>query len=230
MFWIMILAFVALITVAILIYLSPGESTKVVKKKKENKPSLMPDTLKPVAGDKDWKSIAERWEKNNANLMMEIEKLKANDRQHAKQAQEIEDQKKELLDKLGLEKSWREKEQVTLDKSKQHEKDLKEQIFRTENDLEKEHGTRLRVERELQELKIKQEAVVEEKRQLSVKAASLETTVEALKRDLKELRVANAKLQEKREDVQWVAKAEFDELKSRYQVILKEVDKLKGPA
>lgn len=232
MFGIMIAAFVVLIVLAIVIYLLPThQSKKQPKKKKEPvKPTLMADPLvKPsTSPDKDWKTIAERWEKNNTQLHQEIEKLKGNDRNHAKALQALEDQKKELIDKLQLEKSWREKEQVTIDKFKSHEKDLKEQIFRTEADLEKEHSSRLRIERDLQDVKIKYDSTVEEKRELGVKAASLETTLDVLKRQLSQLQQENSKLKEKREDVQWVAKSEFDELNKRHQQTLKELEQLKA--
>src|ERR1700690_3017381 len=89
---------------------------------------------------------------------------------------ERKSESKELVEKLTLEKSWREKEQETIEKFKLHEKGLKEQIIRTESDLEKEHSNRLRLERELQDIKIRHDQLVEEKRQLSIKSSSQQTT------------------------------------------------------
>ena len=100
-----------------------------------------------------------------------------------KRAQQLADERKseakELVEKLALEKSWREKEQETLEKFKTMRRSYKDQIFRTESDLEKEHSNRLRLERELQEIKIKYEQILEEKRQLSIKASSQQTTLES---------------------------------------------------
>ena len=162
---------------------------------------------------KDWKAIAERWEKHNHSLQGEIEKMKMDQ----KRAQQIADghkaEAKELVEKLALEKSWREKEQETLEKFKLHEKDFKGQITRTENDLEKEHSNRLRLERELQDIKIKCEQILEEKRELSIKASSQQSTLESNAREIRELKSENAQLNEKRADIQWVAKSEFDDLK-----------------
>ncbi len=211
MFWIIILSFVVLMGLAIAIYLMPSDVVKK-KKEKEKRPELIPDPTM-VAKQKNWEEIAHRWEKQNNALIGDMEKLKG---VHKKVDLEVDAQKalnKELSEKLALEKSWREKEQATLDKFKQHEKDFKDQIYRTEKDLEKEHSTRIRLERELQELKIKHDQVVEEKRQLGVKASSLETTLEQHTKELKDLRRENAQLKEKREDIQWVAKTEYDELK-----------------
>ncbi len=142
-------------------------------------------------------------------------------------ADEQKSEAKELMEKLALEKSWREKEQETIEKFKHHEKDLKDQIYRTESDLEKEHSNRLRLERELQEIKIKHEQIVEEKRQLSIKANSQQTTLESNAREIRELKSENARLKEKREDVQWVTKSEFDELKKAFTAKEQELTRLK---
>ena len=148
-----------------------------------------------------------------------------------KKAQQLADESKsearEVVDKLALEKSWREKEQETLEKSKLREKDLKDQIFRTESDLEKEHSNRLRLERELQDIKIKHEQALEEKRLLSIKAGSQQTTLESNAKELRELKHENARLKEKREDIQWVAKSEFDELKKVFAAQEQELTRLK---
>ncbi len=217
MFWIIILCFVVLVGLVIVIYMMPTETAK--SKKKEKKQALLPD---PIALDKtkDWKAIAERWEKNNNALLGDLEKIKMHERTIAKQIEDMKAQHKDALEKLALEKSWREKEQTTLEKNKHHEQSLKDQIVHTEKDLEKEHSSRIRLERDLQELKIKHDEIVEAKREISVKATSLDTSLAAANKELKELKSENAKLKEKRADIQWVAKSEFDELK-------KELDRLK---
>src|SRR5208283_981457 len=110
------------------------------------------------------------------SLQGEVEGMKNSSKNVLQQIDAHKAEIKNLAEKLALEKSWREKEQATLEKFKHHEKDFKDQIHRTESELEKEHSNRLRLERELQELKVKHEQVLEEKRQLSVKAASQQTT------------------------------------------------------
>ncbi len=229
MFWIIILSFVVLMGLAIAVYLLPADAPAKKKKEKEKRPELIPDPA-AVAKQKDWENIAHRWEKQNNALLGDIEKLKG---EQKKAFQELEAQKlqnKELIDKLSLEKSWREKEQVTLEKFKHHEKDFKEQIFRTEQEVEKEHSNRIRLERELQDLKIKHDEIVEEKRQLSVKSMSLETSLAAANKELKELRSQNAELSRRKEDIQWVAKSEFDSLRLLLQAKEQELARLKTAA
>lgn len=226
MFWIMIMCFAVFIALAVVIYMLPSDPEVKSKKKKEKKVAPAPE---PPAVDtsKDWKSIAERWEKQNQSLQGEIEKMKMDHKKAYQLADQNKAEIKQLTEKLSLEKSWREKEQETLEKFKAHEKDLKDQIFRTEGDLEKEHSNRLRLERELQDIKIKYDQVLEEKRQLSIKASSQQTTLESNSREIRELKYTNSKLQEKREDIQWVAKSEFDELKKAFTQKEQELSRLK---
>ena len=228
MFWIIIMSFVVLMALAIMIYMLPSDPAVKIKKKKdrEKKSVLSPDPA-TIDTSKDWKAIAERWERHNQSLLGEIEKMKMDQKRALALADEKKSETKDLVDKLALEKSWREKEQETLEKFKVHEKSLKDQIFRTEADLEKEHSNRLRLERELQDIKIKHDQVLEEKRQLSIKASSQQTTLESNARELRELKYENAQLKERREDIQWVAKSEFDELKKAFAAKEKELAQLK---
>ncbi|MBF0570752.1 MAG: hypothetical protein HQL12_02650 [Candidatus Omnitrophica bacterium] len=226
MFWIIVFSFAVLMALAIVIYMLPSDPVVKAKKKKEKRALLATDAL-AVDTSKDWKSIAERWEKHNQSLLGEIEKMKADQKKFQQIIDERKLEEKDLVEKLALEKSWREKEQGTLEKFKHHEKDLKDQIYRTEGDLEKEHSNRLRLERELQEIKIKHEQIIEEKRQLSVKSGSQQATLESNAKEIRELKSENARLKEKREDVQWVTKGEFDELKKAFAAKEQELTRLK---
>ena len=209
MFWVIIVSFAVLIGVALAIYSMPSDNSKTARRKEKRQEAAVQEKPK----DKEWQTIAQRWEKHNIALQADIEKMKMEQKKVLRDVDAAKTQNKELVDKLALEKSWREKEQVNLDKTKAHEKDLKEQIIRTERDLEKEHTGRLRAERDQQELKIKFDALMEEKRLLSVKAMSLETAVGQLSKEVKDLKMANEELGRKREDIQWVAKSEFEEVK-----------------
>jgi hypothetical protein len=228
MFGIIIVSFAVLVALAIVIYMLPADPVVKAKKKKdkEKKAASVPDP-ETIDKSKDWKSIAERWEKHNQSLLGEIEKFKMDQKRAQQVVDERKAETKDLVEKLALEKSWREKEQETLEKFKLHEKDFKDQIFRTEADLEKEHSNRLRLERELQDFKIKYDQVLEEKRQLFIKASSQQTTLESNARELRDLKYENSQLKEKREDIQWVAKSEFDELKKSFAAKEQELTRLK---
>ena len=176
MFWIVVISFAVLIGVALAVYAIPPDPTKASRRRERRLEPVSQENPK----DKEWQAIAQRWEKHNLGLQADLEKMKT---EQKKVLQDVDGQKarnQELVEKLALEKGWREKEQGNLDKAKAHEKGLKEQIFRTEGDLEKEHTARMRVERDHQELKVKYEALLEEKRLLSTKAMRLETTVRQL--------------------------------------------------
>jgi len=221
MFWIVVISFAVLVGVALAVYAMPPDRAS---RKKERRPEPPQETPK----DKEWQAIAQRWEKHNLGLQGDVEKMKM---EQKKVLQEVEGQKarnQELVEKLALEKGWREKEQGNLDKAKAHEKDLKEQMLRTEGDLEKEHTARMRAERDHQELKVKYEALLEEKRLLSTKAMSLETTVDHLSKETKELKRDNENLSRKREDIQWVAKSEFEEVKKLLLAKEQEIARLKN--
>ena len=228
MFWIIVMGFVVLMALAIVIYLLPSDPVVKAKKKKDKERRTTAAPEAPALDtSKDWKSIAERWEKQNQSLLGEIEKMKMDHKRAQQLADERKGETKDLVEKLALEKSWREKEQETLEKFKLHEKDYKDQIYRTEADLEKEHSNRLRLERELQDIKIKFEQVLEEKRQFSIKASSQQSTLESNTKEIRELKYENSQLKEKREDIQWVAKSEFDELKKAFVAKEKELALLK---
>jgi len=225
MFWIIIVCFVILIALAVVIYFLPANQVGKRKKKKDKKPVLVADA--EVDFSKDWKSIAQRWEKHNQSLLGEIEKMKMDQKRTMSLVDERKAEAKELVEKLALEKSWREKEQESIEKLKISEKKLKDQVHLTEYDLEKEHSSRLRVERELQEMKVKYEQVLDEKRQLSIKAGSQQSTLDSNIKEIRELKRENAQLKEKREDIQWVAKSEFDELKKAFALKEQELARLK---
>jgi chromosome segregation ATPase len=242
MFEIIIAAFVVLIVLAVIIYLLPsdgGQSARVEKKsqspkvaKPKEKPAMvMPDSVKlPEVPTKDWQAIALRWEKQNQQLQQQLEEHKQQVNAHQKQMQSTEQKIAVMQEAIDQERNWREKEQVTLNKFKHHEQDLKQQIIRTESDLEKEHSQRIRLSQELQELKVKWDSLQEEKRELAVKAMSLETELTAVNKQLALLKSENIKLKEKREDVQWVAKSEFDQISRKYDQLLADYQKLKSAA
>ncbi|MEI7999381.1 MAG: hypothetical protein WCH62_07755 [Candidatus Omnitrophota bacterium] len=231
MFWIsiFIIVFVVLIAVMIVIYTMPSDTTPKPKKKaKELKAQMIADSIAQAEANKDWKVISERWERQNNGLLGDIEKLKMQQKEQDKNYEVQKEQVEDLLEKLSQEKGWREKEQANLDKVRAHEKELKEQIYQTEADLEKEHSTRIRQDQQLVEFKIKFDSLQEEKRTLSTKAMSLETTLEQANRELVMLRQQNTELSRKKEDIQWVAKTEFDELKKQLQQNQQEITRLKA--
>src|ERR1700722_8809829 len=117
MFLIIIMSFVVLVALVIIIYNLPSDPVVKAKKKKEKeKKSVLAPDPEAVDTSKDWKSIAERWERHNQSLLGEIEKMKMDQKRALAEVDERKAEKKELVEKLALEKSWREKEQDTIEK------------------------------------------------------------------------------------------------------------------
>lgn len=207
MTWIIVAIVAVLFFIAYMIYKLPTDS--VHRKRRKEKKVIAAAT---PADDKDWKEIATRWEKKNNALLGDLEKSLGVEKRLLKDIEAGKQHVKELLDKMALEKGWREKSEGNLEKEKMHEKSLKDQIMQTEKELEREHAMRMQYERDMQEMRIKMEALTEEKRQATVNAASLTTTVNQLRLDVKELTRHNETLKQKKDDVQWVAKSEYDAL------------------
>ena len=115
MFWIIIFSFVVFMGLAIAIYLLPEQTAKAKKKKEKKAAYGGPAT---VDTSKDWKAIAERWEKHNQSLQGAIEKMNMDQKNVQQQVDGYKAQIKDMGEKLALEKSWREKEQTSLEKFK----------------------------------------------------------------------------------------------------------------
>src|SRR5258708_38269906 len=106
MFWIIILCFIVLVALAVVIYTLPSDSVlKPKKKSKELKVQLMAESLAQMEAGKDWKTIAERWEKNNNALLGDVEKLKMQQKDLEKQLEDQKMREKDSLEKLSQEKS-----------------------------------------------------------------------------------------------------------------------------
>lgn len=199
--WIAIIGFVFLMGLALFIYQLPPE--KFPKRKRP--------VVAPPVKEKDWEAIAKRWEKTNSVLINEVESLKKERKSFIEQ---LEDDKKiiqEQLEQLAREKAWREKETQVVEKVKNVDHELKEELRRTQNMLNEEHSLKLKMDIELQEARIAISKFKEEARALTVKVMALEKESEGASKELRELRRANSELKKQKEDIQWIAKSDYDE-------------------
>lgn len=213
--WVAIVGFVFLMGLALFIYQLPAEKLK-------RKRPVVPAPVKEM----DWEAIAKRWEKNIAVLSNEVATLKKERRSFIDQ---LEDQKKiiqEQIEQLAREKAWREKETQVVEKVKNVDHELKEELRRTQNTLNEEHSLKLKVDIELQETKIALSKIKEEARALTVKLMALENENGNSLKELRELRRANAELKKQKEDVQWIAKSDYDELLMKFKKVDSELGRL----
>jgi chromosome segregation ATPase len=213
--WIAIIGFVLLMGLALFIYHLPAEKFK-------RKRAVVPPPVK----EKDWEAIAKRWEKTNSVLTNEVESLKKERRSFIEQ---LEDDKKivqEQLEQLAREKAWREKETQVVEKVKNVDHELKEELRRTQNMLNEEHSQNLKTDIELQETRIALSKFKEEARALTVKVMALEKEYEGANKELRELRRANSELKKQKEDIQWIAKSDYDEAVMKLKKVESELARL----
>ncbi len=214
--WITIISIVFLMGLVIFIYQLPTD--KISKKR--------PPTPPPPNKEKEWEPIARRWEKSNTLLTNEIEALKK-DRKAL--LEKLEDEKKiirEQTEQLAREKAWREKEIQVVEKVKNVDHELKDELKKAQKMLDEEHSVKLRMDRELQEFKINTGKFKEEVRSLTVKLMATEKELDIVNKELRELKRTNADLKKQKEDIQWVAKSDYDDVKMKLKKVESELARL----
>lgn len=213
--WVAIIGFVFLMGLALFIYQLPAEKLK-------RKRPIVPAPAKEM----DWEAISKRWEKNITVLNNEIATLKKERRTFIDQ---LEDQKKiiqEQVEQLAREKAWREKETQVVEKVKNVDHELKEELRRTQNTLNEEHSLKLKKDIELQETRVALSKFKEEARTLAVKLMALENENGNSLKELRELRRANTELKKQKEDIQWVAKSDYDDAVMKLKKVESELARL----
>jgi chromosome segregation ATPase len=214
--WIGVAGFVILMSFAIFIYQLPPE--KMPKRKVKPPP--------PPVKEKDWEAIAKRGEKNLNLLQNDIDALKKERKSFMEKISDSEKVIREQEEQLGREKAWREKETLIMNKVKNTDHELKDDIKKLEKTLDEEHSLRLRLERDLQEFKIKAGKLTDQERSLTVKIMTLEKELEVASKELRELKRTNSDLKKQKEDIQWVAKSDYDELAMKLKKVESELGRL----
>ncbi len=214
--WIGVAGFVILMSFAIFIYQLPPE--KMPKRKVKPPP--------PPVKEKDWESIAKRGEKNLNLLLNDIDALKKERKSFMEKISDGEKVIREQEEQLAREKAWREKETLLMNKVKNVDHELKDDIKKLEKTLDEEHSLRLRLERDLQEFKIKAGKLTDQERSLTVKIMTLEKELEVANKELRELKRTNTDLKKQKEDIQWVAKSDYDEIAMKLKKVESELARL----
>ena len=199
--WVAVAGFVVLMGLVLFIYRLPPEK---FRRKRITPP--------PPVKEKDWEAISKRWEKQNSVLNNEIESLKKERKVFAERIEDDQKIVKEQLEQLAREKAWREKESLVVEKVKNVDHELKEELRKSQNALNEEHSVKLRMDIELQESKITISKLKEEIRALTVRVMAIERESDAANKELRELRRTNTELKRQKEDIQWVAKTDYDEV------------------
>lgn len=213
--WVAIAGFVVLMGLALFIYQLPAEK---FRRKRVTPP--------PPVKEKDWESISKRWEKQNSVLTNEIESLKKERKAFMEKIEDDQKIVKEQVEQLAREKAWREKESLVVEKVKNVDHELKEELRKSQNALNEEHSVKLRMDIELQESRITISKFKEEIRALTVKVMAIERESDAANKELRELRRTNTELKKQKEDIQWVAKTDYDEVVLKFKKVESELGRL----
>ena len=144
MLLIIIIAIFATMVLVAIMFLTSGEDKAKRRKKREAEP---PDQ------NKNWPLMVQGLEKHAQTLKREIENLEKQIRAKEKDLGVEKLKNTQLQAKLAQEKSWREKEQASIEKQNQESHQFKQELLKAERNLEEEHALRLRQERELTEAK-----------------------------------------------------------------------------
>lgn len=128
---------------------------------------------------------------------------------------------KKFQEKLSQERTWYKKEHSTIDKKGEEFRQLKGELEKVQESFSKEHSLNIRLEREVKDLKQRNDSLNDQRREAEGESARLKAKDENSRKEIAQLKKDVAQLSKKEKDVQWVAKSEYD----RVSRLLKEREK-----
>jgi len=178
--------------------------------------------------NKDWQAVSLKLEKHIYALRKELVDFERREKNLEKELM-IEKQKyAKSQEKLSQERGWKKKESSDIEKQGEVILRLKKDLTQVEHNLAREHGLRLRFERELKDLKDQIDSTIDEKRALEMEILKMKSQADVQRKEMLELREMNMKLSKKKEETAWVAKSEYQKLEEKLQETQKELEKLKS--
>ena len=208
-----------ILVLLVVLFLTPTDKKKEKKKKKveEGNPEQ----------EKIFQETIARLEKHVESLRHQIQNLEKNDKLKDKQLAIETAKANKFQEKLSQERDWHNKEQEGLDKKTNEIDKLSEDLGKLQENFSKEHATLLRYEREMKELKEKNDVMNDQRRSAESESAQLKAKVENCLKEIRELKKENAELSKKKEDAQWIAKSEYDQVVKRLKEREKELEVIK---
>ena len=210
-----IVGVLVLLALAVFIMSLPDEATRRRKKEKRIASPVL------AAPDKDVAQITARWEKHVQTLKDELSKGQLMYNKALKELAVEKVKNAKLQEKIKKEEEWLAKEQSSAGRKEQDLKTLQINLQKLQQDMDKEYGVRLKLERELNDLKETFQQTDKERKELLLRANTLESELDRDKRELIRLKRENADLTREQEEKSWVAKTEYERLEK----LLKERDK-----
>ncbi len=181
-----------------------------------------------LSENKDWKEVSLKLERHIYNLRQEIEHLQKGARALEKELKIEKDKYAKLQEKLSQERGWQKKEEEDIERKTKEWLQQKEDLKTAEGNLEQEHRDRLRLERELEEIKTEALQANEGKRTLEIQIAKLNAQIEYYRKEMLQLREINAKLSQREEETTFIAKSEYAKLEQQLKQKDKELEALRN--
>jgi chromosome segregation ATPase len=211
----------ALLILGLLAYaVSQWPDPKRPKKKKK-------EPVAPVVPQKDIVELTERFERRVRTLENALQVAEKEHREKDKQAEELKAAIGGLERQVEQEKVWREREEASAEKDKQHEEELREEINKTREALHDQSNQRIRLEYEVKELRLVKDALSADVRKFTGQNNELERRVQDFIRETRELKADNAKLSYKKEADQWVAKDDYVAVERMLKAARADIEQLK---
>ena len=200
------------------VFLIPSE-----KKGKKKRDKIQAE---PSEQQKDWEHKVLRLEKHIQSLHNEILALQEKEKSAEKELTIERVKIKKLQEKLSQEREWYKKEQNTLDKQGKEYQQLRVELGKVQESFSSEHAANIRLEHKLKDLEQQKDSLNEQRRADEGEKARLKAVIENNRREMVQLKKENAELSKKQEDVQWVAKTEYDRVARLLAEKEKEVERL----
>lgn len=202
-------------------YFFPVEENRKRKKKRiEEIQAEMPKE------EKQWQEAAIRLKEQVIKYKKEMDDLKKEQEKLHEKLEEEKQKGQKIEERLKREKQWLSEQESSLDRRTKEARQAKMDLTKAQTDREHEYSLRLASDREKKDLQDDLEKLTKEKSELLLKVTSLEFTLRTQKEELLELRKANASLQKKKDDEQWIAKSEFEKVEKQLKEKEKELKKL----
>jgi len=199
----------------------PAEENRKRKKKRPEEPEEQISSE-----EKKWQEAAFRLKEYVTRYKQEINDLKKEEQKLKERIKEEEQKGQKFEEKLKREKQWLTEQESSLDRRTKEMRQFKMELTKAESDREHEYSLRLASDREKKDIQSDLEKMTKEKNDLVLKVTNLEFTLRTQKEEIVELRKANAVLQKKKDEEQWIAKSEFDKLEQLLKQKDKEIQKL----
>ncbi len=198
----------------VIVFIMPSETKNKRKKKKSQ-------AEEPSVPQRDWEQKALRLEGHVQSLRDQIFAYQKKDKANAKKMMVEQVKVKKFQEKLSQERQWHIKEQNSIDKRGKELQQLKGELANVQENFSKAHSMNLQLGHQLKDLEQQNSSLNEQRRSVEGENAQLKTRSDDHRREIAHLKKENMQLSRKKEDLQWVAKSEYERVVN----LLKEKEK-----